>query len=229
MNLEADGHSGNRAGDVDDDSAPGETPAATTAIDIFRDMLKSQLGPMLREHGFRGTAPTWQIKSANGDYGSVNFQSSSETTREQVLFYINLGYTPQAWFDFQSNTTGGKPKRGYEFLSDRLYVDDEPRALENQRWRITDQKSATEAADRVVLRLKQVGLPQINSWLDPSSRFKQLTTFNSDLARVLILSDFGPSPELDDAIQALKTGPLSDRQPLVAKAVKWAHERIAHG
>ncbi|PYI69794.1 hypothetical protein CVV68_01410 [Arthrobacter livingstonensis] len=200
----------------------------TSAIAIFRDMLKSQIGPMIREHGFRGTAPTWQIRSAYGDYGSVNFQSSSETTHEQVLFYINLGYTPQAWFDFQSNTTGGKPKRGYEFLKDRLYTDDEPRALENQRWSITDHESAIETARRVTDRLNQVGLPQINSWLDPSNRIKQLTTFNSDLARVLILTDCGPSSELDDAIKALKTGPLSDRQPLVDQVVRWVQERTVN-
>lgn len=226
MTSEVDGFSGTRAGDVESD--PGETRATTTAIAVFRDMLKSQFGPMLRECGFRGSAPTWHIKSTNGDYGSVNFQSSSATNHQGVLFYINLGYTPQAWFDFQSMTTGLKPKRGYEFLSDRVYTDDEPRALENQCWRITDQESGIQTARRVIDRLKHVGIPQITRWLDPANRFEQLTTFNSDLARVLILSDYGPSSELDDAIQALQTGPLSDRYPLVDNAVRWVQERTAN-
>jgi hypothetical protein len=74
-------------------------------------MLRDQLGPVLRRHGYKGSGSTWVLTTPNGDRAVVNAQSSSSSSKAEVLFIINLAVVPQPWWDWNSERLNAKPTR----------------------------------------------------------------------------------------------------------------------
>jgi hypothetical protein len=61
-----------------------------TAQEQFRQFLKTEIAPELRAEGFRGRLPTLLCESESHT-ALVNFQKRSDSSRESVLFTVNLG------------------------------------------------------------------------------------------------------------------------------------------
>lgn len=69
------------------------------ASHFLRQALRDVLGPVLREHGYRGTSPTWRKSSAAGDVTVINVQSSAFNSADEGACVVNLGVAPAPWID----------------------------------------------------------------------------------------------------------------------------------
>ena len=56
----------------------------------FEQLVKVGLAPVLEAQGFSRRNETFH-KRVGRNWTSVNLQKSTETTAEQVIFYVNLG------------------------------------------------------------------------------------------------------------------------------------------
>jgi hypothetical protein len=75
------------------------------ARDSFREMLRDQIGPALRQEGFAGSGPNWRRRDDAGDWGVVNFQKFEYGSAHSVDLYINLALVvePERQFSARLN------------------------------------------------------------------------------------------------------------------------------
>jgi len=62
-------------------------------------MLKREIGPLVRKHGFKGSAPNWRLTGPDGDVALINFQSD-DPPRDAVRFVINIAIITRPWLDW---------------------------------------------------------------------------------------------------------------------------------
>lgn len=84
-----------------------------TAQDLFREMLKAEIGPLLRDLGFVGSGQAFRLPTPSG-YALLGFQKSTTSTRESVKFTVNLRvYTQDEWDYVGSPGKEPSPNMGY--------------------------------------------------------------------------------------------------------------------
>lgn len=72
----------------------------------FKYLLKVAIGPLLKGHGFSRSRQTFH-RRIRRNWTVINFQKSSKTDREQVVFTVNLGVASALLTEFD----GGDPER----------------------------------------------------------------------------------------------------------------------
>lgn len=88
-------------------------PVSETAQDLFREMLRTEIGPLLRDLGFVGSRQAFRLPTPSG-YALLGFQKSTTSTRESVKFTVNLRvYTEDEWDYVGSPGTEPSPNMGY--------------------------------------------------------------------------------------------------------------------
>ena len=87
-----------------------------TAQAALRAALRDVVAPAARAEGFKGSAPTWRMTNALGDWAVVNVQSSSYSTSESLRCVINLAVAPAPWLAWQQQSLGSLPKAVNESL-----------------------------------------------------------------------------------------------------------------
>ena len=68
----------------------------TPAQQAFDRLITDHVAPLLKRHAYRKSALTWRLRSESPPgWGVINIQKSQWGTRDDVLFYVNLG----VWWD----------------------------------------------------------------------------------------------------------------------------------
>jgi hypothetical protein len=74
------------------------SPSTRTAQDAFRELMRSYVGPALRELGLRGTKTAFYIPDP-ASWATIGFQSSVYNDRSEVKFTANLTVANKAAWD----------------------------------------------------------------------------------------------------------------------------------
>ncbi|GAA1407629.1 DUF4304 domain-containing protein [Catellatospora coxensis] len=72
-----------------------------TIRQAYLDMIKSQLAPLLRAHGFARSSGTFRRFDAEGDATLLDVQGSTGSGRHASLFYVNVGVSTSRWLLFR--------------------------------------------------------------------------------------------------------------------------------
>ncbi|WP_433046524.1 DUF4304 domain-containing protein [Dactylosporangium sp. CS-033363] len=191
-------------------------------------MLRSRVGPLLRNAGFTGTAPTWCLRSALGDYAVVNFARSRWNTADEVRFDVNLGLAPRAWWSFSTRfllDRAPKTPRVHDGLFDkrchpeRRYPDWRHPVLGRDGWVVRDAASAEVCAEVLCDELTSVVIPELLALQDRATLIATLRAEADDwgvaawyrlprkVAVALVMVDDGPSPDIAEAIHIVRSLP----------------------
>jgi uncharacterized protein DUF4304 len=79
------------------------------ARELFKLLVREQLGPLLRSEGFHGSGQSWRLAHSGGSAALVYFQRSKWNTADRVEFTINLTVASKVGWDWQ---LGREPERG---------------------------------------------------------------------------------------------------------------------
>lgn len=191
-----------------------------TAQAALKSELRSQLGPVARERGYKGTAPTWRKSSAAGDWAVVNVQSSSSSNAENLRCVVNIAFAPEPWLRWEAERLGqAMPRAITESLGlyrQRLHPEGTPESIDGW-WEVTDLKSASQAVNDMLVQLDRAGWSELDRMFTRKELIARirdgdlgwLTRTQEDVlfarAEALMLMDAGPSvaleAQLDDALR----------------------------
>ena len=198
-----------------------------TAQEALRAALRDVLSPAAREHGYRGSAPTWRKGSEAGDWAVVNVQSSRGSTSDGVACVVNLAFAPEPWLRWLRESLGaGWPKSIVESLGlhrERLGPAGAPQAGPGW-WQVSDEASARVAVEDMVLQLERAGWPVLEQMFSREAMVARLADGDLGMARrasqerlfhraeaLMAMAD-GPSDTLEQALaRALADLPVHDR------------------
>lgn len=176
----------------------------------YRELLRDQVGPSVRRCGFTGSSGRWTLRDpTSGDVAVVQAQGSRWNSAEEVTFFVNLAVVPQPWWRYMVDlyAHSGEPKEYHGVWRDRLERPG-PEPVGRDEWRFTDAISAHAVGAQVADLLTTTGVPLLRRYLDRSTVLDYLRT--RDTSRLsggeplaVVLSDAGPSAELDTVLETL--------------------------
>lgn len=212
-----------------------------TAQDALKAALKEHVAPVLRAHGYKGSAPTWRRASGVGDVAVVNVQSSSFSSAAELRCVINLAVAPQPWLDW-SEVKFGRPiksvKESDGLWRDRLHATD-PRVMTGGEpwWGVSEAISARLSAEDMVEQLKTKGLPTLERLLDREAfvntvrdgnlgfaKAQSLPTF-FNWALLVLLADDRPSAEFTALLSKVETQDDVRHAEQARRLATWARDR----
>ena len=211
-----------------------------TATTLFRVVLRDTVGPALRAVGFTGSGTTWTLKAPNNDVAIVNAQSSQASTAEEVQFVVNLAVAPASWRAWR-NTLLHRPEPRAPKEHDGLWRDRLHPRLEVPRrehgtepwWVIRDERDARACADDVVGQLIQHAVPRLRQLLDRDTLLVTVRTgdfgflyHDPTVALAVLVSDRGPSAELDDLLARIAADPDDRHRSRNEQLIEWIHRRV---
>ena len=176
--------------------------------------LREVVGPSARVHGFKGSAPNWRKVNERGDWAIVNVQSSRYSTGASLRCVVNLSLAPEPWLAWTAARRGPLPKtlsESYGLYRKRLLPTGTPPRVDGW-WEVHHPADAPDVATDIVRRLDEAGWPILERLLDRDALVDQvragdlgfLRREHHDVlfarAQTLLLSDDGPSTELDEQL-----------------------------
>lgn len=187
------------------------------ARDSFREMLRDQVGPALRQEGFAGSGANWSRRNDAGDWGVINFQKSEYGSAHSVDFYINLSLVVEPERQF-SAWLNGRPVSKVPGAFDDVWsmrLDPPPRPGRDRfdKWQFGDGTASRLIGEEVIDSVLTVAMTTFNTLLDRESLLKLLEDMDGDMLggdlghldpqtlRAVILSDYGVTKELNAALQ----------------------------
>ncbi|MGW9632036.1 DUF4304 domain-containing protein [Agromyces sp. NPDC055520] len=207
-----------------------------TAQAALRTALREVLGPNARDHGYRGSAPTWRKSNSVGDWMVVNVQSSSSSNSDALKCVINIAAAPEPWLRWQRFRLGSNmPKSIAEFLGlyrDRLHPTGTP-VDQDGWWEIKDQVSATDVVADMVTRLEASGWALLESLLARDRMLERVRRGDLGFAKgehfrehfaaaeALLLMDQGPSDALDACLTGFGNDVTSAQRANPEKFDNW--------
>lgn len=207
-------------------------------LDAF---LSTYITPELQPLGFKKTRRTYRLVADNGDQVLVEAQKSDSPPDGGVSFYINIAVVPKPYFEVAAFIFERRFGRKYQevpsteggLVSDRLASDPavaypSSGRFTDKRWYFRDEESAKLCAEHLVGKLTTYAIPVLTQLLDRKRLrayvaeadrgvpFRALTGARVDIA---LLIDEGFSPELDAALERVRSGRDS-------AAAEWAEARL---
>ncbi|GAA3209473.1 hypothetical protein GCM10010532_033220 [Dactylosporangium siamense] len=191
-------------------------------------MLRESVGPVLREAGFTGTAPTWRLLSGRGDFAVVQLASSRWNTADEVRFEVNLALVPQPWWRFSTRfllDRAPRTPRFHDGLFDKQCHPERRCAgrrhpvLGRDGWVVRDAASADVCAEVLRAELTTVVIPELVALQHRGTLIATLRAEAQDwgvavwhrlprkVAIALLMLDEGPGPELAEAINIVRSLP----------------------
>ncbi|MFD5864110.1 DUF4304 domain-containing protein [Agromyces sp. NPDC127015] len=148
-----------------------------TAQDALKTALRDVLGPQARQHGYKGSAPTWRKSTLIGDWVVVNVQSSSWSNSTSLRCVVNISAAPEPWLRWQRHELGQKfPKaisESFGIYRQRLHPTGTPDGTDGW-WEITDETSARDAVTDMVARLNDGGWALLDALLTREGMLSQI-------------------------------------------------------
>jgi hypothetical protein len=181
-----------------------------TLVTSYRELLRDQVGPALRRCGFAGSNGRWTLRDpVSGDLAIVQAQGSKGNTADEVMFFVNLAVVPLPWWRYTVDLYAhpGEPKEYHGVWRKRVERPG-PEAVGRDEWRFTDATSAHAVGARVADLLTTTGVPLLRRYLDRSAlldhlRTRDVTRLTGGEPLAVVLSDAGPSAELDAVLETL--------------------------
>jgi hypothetical protein len=199
----------------------------------FRAMISAHVGPFLHARGYAGTASVWRRANQYGDSVGVQFY------RKESEFFTEIGMVPGAlWQYFRHDGTvkpDAEPDVLVGLLRSRIRRDPAglpPRqAMFAQSWPLHDDPDAMRAiAEELCRQLDTVGLPTVEPFLDRDRLLEHLrqraSTGQVKPILAFVLSDHGPSAELDSVLADLPISCEPDDVDLRTSQVTWVRNRL---
>ncbi len=207
----------------------------------LKDALRDILGPEARAHGYKGTAPTWRKSTSLGDWAIVNVQSSKANTAQYAKCTINLSLVPEAAWDWQRHRIPGLPPipaESHGLFRERLQPAGSFGHVERW-WEMRSIEEARAAVGDMVAQLRENGWPVLDLLLDRDELLARVQ--KQDLgffkgpgheayfshAEALLLSDRGPSAELDQALRRNRESATPYQLRHVGEFETWIRRRAA--
>jgi Domain of unknown function (DUF4304) len=199
------------------------------AKELFRILLRDQLGPMLRTEGFRGSGPSWRLAHPSGNAALVYFQRARWNTADRVRFTVNLAVASKVVSDWQRGREPWLPAkpsaRGVGDCPLWLRIGsvlEGERGDEDRWWTITSGTSLEPVATSVTEALRGKAIPMLREhltdealrrWLeDPKERLWPPDVWRLIYLSVLLATQ-GPSTQLDQVLAQLHARAVRDRRP----------------
>lgn len=213
-----------------------------TAQEALKAAVRELLVPFLREHGFKGSSPTWRQSNTQGDWAVVNLQSSSYSTRDNPRCVLNIAVAPEPWLRWSAvRQDSGMPKAVGESLGlyrDRLHPAGTPAGADGW-WEVSDASSARAAVEDMVVQLQSNGLPILQRLLDPGELLVQVRADNLgwmkrehqgvffSRAEALLLMDAGPSAALEKHLNEALTNVTETQRANALHFDGWVRQQSA--
>jgi hypothetical protein len=214
------------------------------AKDLFKVLLREQLGPLLRSEGFHGSGQAWRLEHPSGNAALIYFQRSKWNTADRVEFLINLAVASKLCWDWQLSR---EPGRGPTARPSALYVNDCPLWLrigapssegrgEGVWWTINSGMQLAPLAASVGQALRGRAIPLLRDHLTDAPLRRWLEAHDPQLGwppetwRLLYLSVLlagpGPRGRLDQVLEQLQDRAAHDpRPPWLAEHVTDMRQR----
>lgn len=213
-----------------------------TAQLALREILRDVVGPVAREHGYKGSGKTWRRTNQHGDCAVVNVTSSSWNSREEVRCWLDIALVPSPWLDFHEYTSGSRPKVPAEYdglYRHRLYASEDS-VFRGGPWQIDGPAAALTAADDMLSQLTLDGWPLLERLLDRDAMLAQVRIgdlgylerrhgydFFFARAESVLLTEYGPGPDLDAALARMIELCPPELQLTTELHVTWLRGRAA--
>jgi len=212
-----------------------------TAQAALKAALRDVVAPAARVAGFKGSAPTWRMTNAMGDWAVVNVQSSVYSTSQSLRCVINVAVAPEPWLAWQRQSLGSLPKAITESLGlyrDRLHPTGTPPGVDGW-WEVSDHREASAAATDMREQLATHGWPSLKRLMDREALLDQIRC--RDLGRMkakhfvvffaraeaLLLAENGPSARLDELLDSATATATPAQRGNVARFAEWVRTRAA--
>lgn len=206
------------------------------AQDELKTVLREIVGPYLRSQGFKGSGSSWRRWTELEDCAVISVQGLRWNTSDEASCIINLGVVPKPWLEWEQHHFGRPINPKTMHASIGCWCDRIGSTLSTDRgkgerwWQIRDRDSAVAAADNMVERLGQVALPTLDRLLERDRMLDAVRSGESGFLNVearnrrfaVLLSEHGPSPELDGVLGRL----ASEGNQATDECVKWVRARI---
>jgi hypothetical protein len=210
------------------------------AKDLFKILLREQLGPRLRAEGFRGSGQSWRLEHPSGNAALIQFQRDRYNTADRVRFTINLAVASKVVWDWQLTR---EPWRGPTARPSAMYANDCPLWLrigallpegEETWWTVTSGMRLEPVAASVTEALRGRAIPLLRDRLTDGALCRWLDDpqlgWPTDTWRLLYLSVLlaaqGPSSRLDQVLEQLQVRAAHDpRPPWLAEHVTDMRQR----
>src|SRR6476619_164318 len=85
------------------------------------ELLKTYVTPTLAPLSYKNSGNTYRLIAENGDQALINFQVSSGSVDDDVIFFINVAIVPKTQIDLNNSITGqSQPTPAEGILADRV-------------------------------------------------------------------------------------------------------------
>jgi hypothetical protein len=214
------------------------------AKELFKLLVREQLGPLLRSEGFRGSRQSWRLEHPSGNAALIYVQRNWYNTADRLEFLINLAVASKVVWDWQLSR---EPERGPTAKPSALNVNDCPLWLrigapssegrgEGACWTITSGMRLAPLATSVGQALRGRAIPLLRDHLTDAALCRWLEAHDPQLGwppetwRLLYLSVLpaaqGLSRRLDQVLAQLQDRAVQDpRPPWLAEHVTDMRQR----
>jgi hypothetical protein len=182
-------------------------------------LLSKKVAPALKVEGFSRRGTTFFLMKYE-NYGIINFQKSTTSTKERILFTINLGVASRKIYDiFDFKAEELKPS----LLNCQWWTRLAP-PWNGERWWTIQFITSIDLLERDLLsQIIDIGIPEIKLYLQDdalrdlwlSGKSPSLTNFQRLLYLLAFLKDLGPHDKINETIKELID--VSNNKPTSAR------------
>lgn len=177
------------------------------------DKLKELVGriaPVLKGHGFSRKGLTFYI-NRDGNYGLINFQKSTKSNSDMIIFTINIGVISRRLLQFFS-----AEQRSTDLFVDNCHWRERIGFMlptrQDKWWTIEANTSTEHLAEELCEYIVSLAIPEINKYIEDealrdlwlSGRSPGLTNFQRLMNLSVMVKALGPSDELESVMRDLQ-------------------------
>ncbi|NOT60999.1 MAG: DUF4304 domain-containing protein [Acidobacteria bacterium] len=199
---------------------------------VFARILNSWVAPILASHGW-GRKKQSFFKKQGDSWGIINFQKSSKTSKDEIVFTINLAVISGTLQKFFSARTIESPNLTDSHWRCRIGA----LLAENldKWWVISNATSLEELKNELSSCLTHVAVPQVEKYLEDSALrdiwLKEYSPGLTEFQRLrylsVLLKTVGPIDSLQLTLQRLKQLSETDSDPSSFTAFQDKIDRIS--
>ncbi|MCW5967908.1 MAG: DUF4304 domain-containing protein [Blastocatellales bacterium] len=199
---------------------------------VFTKLLSNAVTPALKTRGWARKQQTFFLKKGE-NWGIINFQKSRRSSKDKIIFTINIGVASGLLLRFLSGKKDNeKPKLSDCHWKCRIGI---LLPGKEDKWWIIDTNTAPESLDGEILGcLTDLAVPEIETYLSDDSLkdlwlsgcSPSLTEFQRLVYLSVLLKTLGPHDLLQSIIQKLRHISESDPESFAVTYYLGKLERI---
>lgn len=172
--------------------------------------LRDHLGPIAREHGYQGSAPSWCKSSTAGDAAAVQVHTDRYSSSARLRCEVTISFSPEPWLRWEAERLGPAMPKSIAGSMGLYFQQFGPKGVSTdglQGWDVFDEESARVAVSDMVVQLDRAGWPVLDRLFARDEMLARLRTGDLGMrpstdvfivrAEALLIMDAGPSEALD--------------------------------